>query len=135
MSADNCLLTDVSELSGGPCQSGRRKEFGPAMRLSLKIGASLLLLPAFAACISGGRADSRRDHDVARQAVERGEIKPLVEILQGVRDQLPGEITKVEIEREGARLLYELQIVDPRGRLFEVHVDAATGKIDRSREK
>ena len=96
---------------------------------------AIVLLPVLAACASHARADDHRDHDVARQAVERGEIKPLVEILQAVRDQLPGEVANVKIEREGGRLVYELRIVGTQGRIFEVHVDAATGKIDHTREK
>lgn len=130
--ADNDLLTDVSELSGDLC-GVTRKELGPAMRLNSKgLAVALLSLAALAA---SARADDDRDHDVARHAVERGEIKPLAEILQMVRDKLPGEIAGVKIERKGRRLVYELRIVSGRGRLLEVHVDAATGEIDRTREK
>jgi len=93
------------------------------------------LLTALAAFAAEARADDHRDHDVARQAVERGEIKPLAEILQAVRDKLPGEVAGVKIEREGGRLTYELRIVGARGRLLKVHVDAATGEIGRIREK
>jgi uncharacterized membrane protein YkoI len=93
----------------------------------------VVLLSALAAFAA--RADGGRDHDVARQAVERGEIKPLAEILQVVRDRFPGEIASVKIERERGRLSYEFRIVGARGRLLEVHVDAATGEIDRSGEK
>ena len=103
------------------------------MRLNSKgLAVALLSLAALAA---SARADDDRDHDVARHAVERGEIKPLAEILQMVRDKLPGEIAGVKIERKGGRLVYELRIVSGRGRLLEVHVDAATGEIDRTREK
>jgi uncharacterized membrane protein YkoI len=91
-----------------------------------------LALAVFAA---QARADDDHDHDVARQAVERGEIKSLAEILQAVRDKLPGEIAGVKIEREGGRLTYEFRVVDARGRLLKVHVDAATGEIGRIREK
>ena len=103
------------------------------MRLNSKgLAIALVSLAAFAA---GARADDDRDHDVARHAVERGEIKPLAEILQVLRDKLPGEIAGVKIERKGGRLVYELRIVSAGGRLLEVHVDAATGEIDRTREK
>lgn len=93
------------------------------------------LLTALAVLAAEARADDHRDHDVARQAVERGEIKSLAEIQQVVRDKLPGEIAGVKIEREGGRLTYEFRIVGARGRLLKVHVDAATGEIDRIREK
>jgi uncharacterized membrane protein YkoI len=93
------------------------------------------LLTALAVLAAEARADDHRDHDVARQAVERGEIKSLAEIQQVVRDKLPGEIAGVKIEREGGRLTYEFRIVGPRGRLLKVHVDAATGEIGKIREK
>jgi uncharacterized membrane protein YkoI len=94
---------------------------------------AIAALSALAVLATAARADDR-DHDVARQAVERGEIKPLAEILQIVRDRLPGEIAGVKIERKGGRLIYELRVV-AQGRLLEVHVDAATGEIGRTREK
>jgi uncharacterized membrane protein YkoI len=111
----------------------RRKELDSAMRLNSK-GLAVALL-SLAAVAGGARADDDRDHDVARHAVERGEIRPLAEILRTVRDKLPGEIAGVKIERRGGRLVYEFRIVGAQGRLLEVHVDAATGEIDRTREK
>jgi uncharacterized membrane protein YkoI len=77
----------------------------------------------------------RHDHDDARGAVERGEIRPLAELLAMVRDKLPGEITGVEIERRHDAWLYEFRVVDKAGRLFEVYVDAKSGDIKRSKEK
>ena len=95
----------------------------------------VVLLSALAVFTVAARADDGRDHDMARQAVERGEIKPLAEILRTVRDRLPGEIANVKLEREHGRLTYEFRIVGEKGRLLEVHVDAATGEIGRVREK
>lgn len=76
-----------------------------------------------------------RDHDAVRQAVERGEIRALVEILAIIRNKLPGQVAGVEIERKGGRWLYEFRIVDAKGRLFEAYVDARTGEIERIKEK
>lgn len=83
--------------------------------------ASLSVLPA-----SGGE---RRDHEKAREALERGEIRPLEEILALVRDQLKGRIVGVEIERENGRWLYEFRLVDDKGRVSEAEVDGLSGKI------
>ncbi|MBB5045339.1 putative membrane protein YkoI [Rhodopseudomonas rhenobacensis] len=79
--------------------------------------------------------DRDRDHDAARGAVERGEIKPLAELLQIVKDKLPGEITGVEIERKHGLWLYEFRVIDKAGRLFEVYVDAQNGEVRRTKEK
>ena len=76
-----------------------------------------------------------RDHDRVREAVTRGEIRPLAEILGVVRGKLPGEIAGVEIERKDGRWMYEFRVVDQGGRLFEVYVDGQTAEIARVKEK
>jgi uncharacterized membrane protein YkoI len=75
------------------------------------------------------------DQDAVRQAVERGEIHPLAEILDGVRGKLPGDVVGIEIERKNGRWLYELRVLDGQGRVFEVYVNARSGEIDRTKEK
>lgn len=77
----------------------------------------------------------RHDHDEARLAVQRGEIRPLAELLTIVRGKLPGEITGVEIERHHGQWLYEFIVVDKAGRLFEVYVDPQSGEIRKTKEK
>lgn len=96
---------------------------------------AIVLAAALAVCAAAARADDdgEHDHNLARRAVERGEIKPLAEILRIVRGKLPGEVASVKLEREHGRLSYELRIVGTEGRLLEVHVDAATGEIGRTR--
>jgi uncharacterized membrane protein YkoI len=76
-----------------------------------------------------------RDHDEARRAVEVGEVRPLAEILNIVRGKLPGEIVRVNMERQHNLWVYEFRMVDSKGRLFEVYVDARTGEIKRIKEK
>lgn len=45
---------------------------------------------------------------ILRRAVSRGEIRPLVEILDAVRSEVSGEIIGVEVESRQGRWLYEL---------------------------
>lgn len=72
-----------------------------------------------------------KQHDVA----QAGEIRSLADIIADVRDKLPGDIAGVEIEREKGRWLYEFRVIDKRGRLFEVYIDARDGTIQRVKEK
>jgi uncharacterized membrane protein YkoI len=133
IAGDGCLIADVSDLSGGIAENGRRKDVATLMRTCLiaAIVSAGLLVPGPAA-----HADRRdRDQDVARQAVERGEIKALADILAAVREKLPGEVVGVEIERRDGRWFYELRVSGAKGRLFEVYVDARTGAIERIKEK
>jgi uncharacterized membrane protein YkoI len=76
-----------------------------------------------------------RDHDEARRAVEAGEIRPLADILNTVRDKLPGQVVGVKLEQEQGAWVYEFRVVDAKGRLFEVYVDARSGRIERTKEK
>lgn len=96
----------------------------------------VLVAMVLAALAPAGPAFAQpRDHDRVRDAVMRGEIKPLADILEAVRGKLPGEIVGVEIERKNDRWIYEFRVVDAKGRLFDAYVDAASGEIQRIKEK
>ncbi len=82
---------------------------------------------ALAACPAV--ADRNGEHEDARRAVARGEALPLADILTKVRSDLGGEIVGVSFERKQDRWLYEFKVVEPSGRLVEVYVDAATGRV------
>jgi len=74
-----------------------------------------------------------QDHDHARQALERGEVRPIAEILARVAAAVPGEVIHVEFERQHRHeqpvWMYEIKVLAADGRLREVEVDAATGRI------
>lgn len=73
--------------------------------------------------------DEDLDAGMARAAMLRGEILPLDRILDLVRAAFPGEIIEIELEIEDGSLVYEFDILSPEGRLFEVEIEAATGKV------
>lgn len=79
--------------------------------------------------------DDEDERDEVHHAVERGEIHSLADILATIRGKLPGEVAGVEIERSDGRWLYEFRVVDSKGRVFEVYVDARTATIERTKEK
>lgn len=91
---------------------------------------------ATAVMVAGGGAPAfARDHDDARRAVEAGEIRPLADILNAVKSKLPGDVVGVKLEREAGVWKYELRVVDEKGRLFEIHVDARSGEVEQTKEK
>src|SRR5512140_2584889 len=109
------------------------------MRLGRTITA-LAMLAAAALVVATPRLADAHDQDEARRdevrrAVESGEIHSLADILNTLRGKLPGEVAGVEIEHKGDRWRYEFRVVDSQGRLFEVHVDARSGEIERIKEK
>ena len=103
------------------------------MRLARISTALALLLLAAMPAAADDHDEGRRD--AVRRAVEAGEIRSLADILAAVRGKLPGEVAGVEIERDDGRWIYEFRVVDRKGRLYEVQVDARSGTIERTEEK
>ena len=77
------------------------------------------------------KADHRGDHDRARRALERGEIRSLRKIIADLQPELGGEVIEVELKHKDGIYVYEFKVLPSSGRLWEVYVDAATGKIIR----
>ncbi len=92
--------------------------------------ACLSGLASVGACRAHGR-----EHDDAREVVERGEALPLVEILARLRGDLGGEVVGVSFKRKHGRWVYEFKIVGPAGRLSEIYVDAASAQILKREER
>jgi uncharacterized membrane protein YkoI len=76
-----------------------------------------------------GHEIEAHDEDRARDALERGEILPLERVMALLRAAVPGEISGVELEREGRRWVYEFKVIAPSGRMIEVRIDAKTGDV------
>lgn len=45
------------------------------------------------------------------------------------RDRVPGQVVQAELEREGGRMIFEVDIISTQGPKYEVKVDANTGEI------
>ncbi|MEQ3642644.1 MAG: PepSY domain-containing protein [Paracoccus sp. (in: a-proteobacteria)] len=69
------------------------------------------------------------DYETARQAVDRGDMLPLEQILARIQARHPGRIVEVELEDEDGLWLYEIEVLTPEGRLIEIELDARTGAI------
>lgn len=71
-----------------------------------------------------GREYDDDDYAAAARAREAGEIRPLTEILEHIKSAHPGEVVGVELERKKGRWVYEIKLIAPGGRFFEIYVDA-----------
>lgn len=87
----------------------------------------LLFLAAMIALSGAAGADD--DQDRALEAVERGEILPLAEILAIVDERFGGRVIEIELDRDDGLYVYEMELVSAQGRLYEVYVDATNGQI------
>jgi len=95
----------------------------------VRLVALLLMLAAAPAQADRHRNGGGDDHDRARFAREAGEVLPLSDILAAARAARPGRIIELDLEREDGRWIYELELISPDGRLYEMEIDAATGEI------
>ena len=67
--------------------------------------------------------------DEARRLLERGEILPLERVLEHARRHRSGDVLEVELDEEHGRHVYEILLLDDRGRVWELELDAATGEL------
>lgn len=107
------------------------KKTSKGMRSIFGIFAGLAILLLSSLTHAGGL-----DQDDARRLREAGKIQPLPVILHAARAVRPGRVLEVELEREHGRVIYEVEVIDQRGRIWELDIDAATAKVlSTKREK
>lgn len=97
---------------------------------NLLIGVALLLM------LPGSQVHATElNQDDARRLLEAGEIRPLSVILEAAQTAHSGRVLEVELKREHNQVLYEVEMIDPQGRIWELRIDAATAKVlDTRRE-
>lgn len=78
---------------------------------------------------------SDEDHKEARRLKELGEILPLEQILESAKIEQPGRVISVEMEDEDGRHVYEVEILDKSGEVWELYFDAATGKLVKRKKE
>jgi uncharacterized membrane protein YkoI len=69
-----------------------------------------------------GRAEAKRLR-------ENGEIRPLQEILQLAKTYHDGRVIEVELEKKHNLYVYEIEIVDKNGRVWEMKFDAKNAAL------
>lgn len=109
------------------------------MRLLLQTQPRLVLaglLLGIGLAAGPASADSaKRDHDRARQALEQGRVLPLREVLERVERSHPGQVLKIEFERDDGRYIYEIRLLQPDGRMAKLKVDAVDGQVLKIKRK
>ena len=69
-------------------------------------------------------ARPRTDHETARRALSKGEIRPLDSVIADVRRTVPGDIVGVELDKQHGRWTYRIKVITPAGRMKRVQIDA-----------
>lgn len=95
------------------------------MNMIKSFGIALAALALTAA--AAARADVGPEQ--ARKLVESGDILSLEAIAEKARAARPGEILETELERKGNRYVYEVEVLDDAGTVWEVKLDARSGDL------
>lgn len=98
---------------------------------------SFALLVLAVGATAGGAlyADDHGDHELARQALERGQVLPLRTVLEKIEREYQGQVLKVEFEHDDGRFIYEIRLLQNDGRLAKLDVDAVDGRVLKIKRK
>ena len=83
----------------------------------------------------GSKSDQTKSDQVsARQAVERGEVRPFGWLLKKLKAAVPGDVVRVRLKHRAKRFwTYEVTVLNASGRYVVVSLNAATGTIISSK--
>lgn len=71
------------------------------------------------------RADD--DSKEVRRLVLEKEIVPLESLMHSIRQHGDWKLLEIELEQEDGKLVYEVELLDEKGRVYELYYDAKTG--------
>jgi uncharacterized membrane protein YkoI len=69
------------------------------------------------------------DHNEAYRLLRAGEILSLESILQQQKKTRPGQVLEVELDEKHGVMVYELEVLDERGTVWELLFDARSGEL------
>lgn len=105
----------------------------PSRRRLFAVSSVVVLLAASAVWPGLAAKDSddkkKSEQAAVREALRRGEILPLAKILAIVAVQVPGEVIKVELDRDDDKMIYEIKVLADSGRVREIELDARSGEV------
>lgn len=101
------------------------------MKKAFALALGLALASSLADDVAARSRDRDDDQDLARQALQRGEVLPIARILELVAQHLPGDVIEVQLDERRGRLEYEIRVLTPAGRVRELVLDARTGAFVR----
>lgn len=93
------------------------------------MGRLTRLITAVVVVLISAQSVADDDQSRALQLLQMGEILPLEEILAISRQQIDGHILEVELEQKRGRMIYEIEMLDHKGRVWELKFDATNGDI------
>ena len=87
------------------------------------------------ALLVSGNALTSDDHWEAHRLRQSGAILPLEQILESVHQTHPGRILEVKLDEEHGSYVYEIELLDDYGRVWELEIDATSGRLLESEQE
>ena len=103
----------------------------PAMQLIMRVMRKLFFFTWLAMLLALliNPVSASDDSETARRLSAAGEILPLETILEQAQQYQPGRLVEVEFEQQGERYIYEIEILNSNGIVWELKLDARTGQL------
>lgn len=74
--------------------------------------------------------------DAARRLKREGKIVALGDIVADITARWPGRVIESDLERDGGRYVYEIELLGDDGHVYEFEYDASTGqRLEFERER
>lgn len=99
------------------------------MHMQTSLLTRILVFVFLATGIGISSATADEDHLLARKLLASGEILPLETIAASALKAKAGELLESELEHEQGRYLYEVEILDAAGQVWELKLDAKTARL------
>ena len=80
-------------------------------------------------------ASDQVDHDLARQALQSGQVWPLRTVLERLERHAPGQVLEVELENESGQWVYEVKVLQSDGRVVKLLLDARDARVLKRRQR
>ena len=88
----------------------------------------LILVLLFIASSLSLMARADDDSKEVRRLVMEKEIIPLERLLPSIRRHGDWKLLEIELEQDDDKLIYEVELLDDQGRVYEIRYDAKTGQ-------
>jgi len=72
---------------------------------------------------------------LAARLAKNGDILPLEQILQHAQAVQPGKVLETEFEHKRGRYIYEVEVLDNKGVVWKLKLDAKTGELIRAKQE
>ncbi len=83
----------------------------------------------FALLLAGGSMLAFASQKQARELLKNGQILSLEIILEKAKSIKPGRIIETDLDEDDGQYIYEIELLDEQGRIWELELDAKTGEL------